>query len=138
MPQAFPQPPSSAAGSGQRLAGQPLVVEVSEATYRMEVIRRSLTLPVLVEMWAESSGPCRELHRVLERLATDSAGTWVLARVDADANPGLRASLEARRIPMVAAMIRGQVVDGFSGILSETELRRWIGRVLQTARQLGL
>ena len=39
---------------------------------------------------------------------------------------------------MVAAMIRGQVVDGFSGILSETELRRWIGRVLQTARQLGL
>jgi pimeloyl-ACP methyl ester carboxylesterase len=138
MPQAFPKPPSSAAGSGQHPAGQPLVVEVSEATYRMEVIRRSLTLPVLVEMWAESSGPCRELHRVLERLATDSAGTWVLARVDADANPGLRASLEARRIPMVAAMIRGQVVDGFSGILSETELRQWIGRVLQTARQLGL
>lgn len=125
-------------GTDQQLAGRPLIVEVSEATYRMEVIRRSLTLPVLVEMWAESSEPCRELHRVLERLVTNSAGTWVLARIDVDVNPGLRASLEAQRIPTVAAMIRGQMVDGFSGTLSEAELRRWIGRVLQAARQLGL
>jgi len=120
------------------IEAQARVVEVSEGTYRMEVIRRSLTSPVLVEMWAESSEPCKELNRVLERLVTDSAGTWVLARVDVEANPGLRASLQARRIPMVAAIIRGQMVDGFSGILPEPELRRWIGRVLQTARQLGL
>jgi thiol-disulfide isomerase/thioredoxin len=132
------RPSSSAAVANQRLAGHALIIEVSDDTYQVEVIRRSLTLPVLVEMWAGSSAPCRQLDHVLERLVIDSAGTWVLARVDVDANPGLMASLEVHRIPMVAAMIRGQIVDGFSGSLPEAELRRWIGRVIQIGRRLGL
>lgn len=68
----------------------------------------------------------------------ESAGKWVLAKVDADANPRLRASLRVQQIPMVAAMIRGQNFDGFYGNPTEADLRRWIGRVLQDARRLRL
>lgn len=132
------RPSSFRAVADQRLASHALIIDVSGDNYQVEVIRRSLTLPVLVEMWTGSSEPCRQLDHVLERLVIESAGTWVLARVDVDANPELMASLEMHRIPMVAAMIRGQIVDGFSGSLPEAELRRWIGRVLQIGRQLGL
>lgn len=136
-------PSSPAVGAGQRPARQrpparPYVVEVSDDTYQVEVIKRSMTLLVLVEMWAESCEPCRQLNPVLERLAMESAGKWVLAKVDADANPRLRASLRVQQIPMVAAMIRGQNFDGFYGNPTEADLRRWIGRVLQDARRLRL
>ena len=76
----------SAAIVGQRLAGQGRIVQVSDDTYQVEVVRRSFTLPVLVEMWAESYEPCRQLNSILERLAIDSAGAWVLAKVDVNAN----------------------------------------------------
>lgn len=126
-------PPSSTASTAQSR-----IVNVSDDTYQTEVIRRSHTLPVLVEAWAESGEPRGQLDLVLERLIANSAGTWMLARVDIEANPGVKASLKVQRTPMVAAIIRGQMVDGFSGAAPEGELRRWVGRVLQAARQLGL
>lgn len=122
--------PSSATGVS--------IVEVFDDTYHEEVIRQSGKRPVLIEAWAESCEPCRQLHPMLEQLARDAAGTWVLAKVNVDVNPKLRRSLDVHRIPMVVAMIRGQRVDGFRGVLSEAALRRWIGRVLETARRLGL
>jgi putative thioredoxin len=62
----------------------------------------------------------------------------MLARIDIEANPGVKASLKVQRTPMVVAIIRGQMVDGFSGAAPEGELCRWVGRVLHAARQLGL
>ena len=145
-----PRARGSAEASSTRMSGvgrsspaasavRPYVVEVSDDTYQAEVIRRSLTLPVLVEMWAESSEPCRKLNSLLEHLAVESAGKWVLAKVDVDANPRLRVALKVQRIPTVAAMIRGQDVASFSSSnLPEAELRRWIGRILETARRFRL
>jgi len=75
---------------------------------------------------------------VLERLAAEAAGDWVLAKVDVDANPQLSAALQVQSIPMVVAVIGGQLVPGFLGALPEAQVRQWLGQVLQVAKQIGL
>src|SRR5436309_1599978 len=75
---------------------------------------------------------------VLERLANEAAGAWVLAKVDVDANPQLSAALQVQSIPMVLGVIGGQLVPGFLGALPEAQVREWLGQVLQVAQQLGL
>jgi putative thioredoxin len=75
---------------------------------------------------------------VLEKLATEAAGEWLLAKVDVDANPQLSAALQVQSIPMVVAVIGGQLVPGFLGALPEAQVRQWLGQVMQVAQQLGL
>jgi putative thioredoxin len=75
---------------------------------------------------------------VLEKLADEAAGDFVLAKVDIDANPQLRAALQVQSIPMVMAVAGGQVVDGFLGAMPEAQVRQWIGQVMQVAAQLGM
>jgi putative thioredoxin len=75
---------------------------------------------------------------VLEKLAAEADGAWVLAKVDIDANPQLSAALQVQSIPMVVAVIAGQIVDGFLGAMPESQVRQWLGQVLQAAEQLGL
>jgi putative thioredoxin len=91
-----------------------------------------------MDLWAEWCGPCKQLSPVLERLATEAAGAWVLAKVDVDANPQLSAALQVQSIPMVLGVIGGQLVPGFLGALPEAQVRQWLGQVLQVAQQLGL
>jgi putative thioredoxin len=75
---------------------------------------------------------------VLEKLANEAAGAWILAKVDVDSNPKLGAALQVQSIPMVVAVIGGQLVDGFLGVLPEAQVRGWIGQILGVAAQLGL
>jgi putative thioredoxin len=75
---------------------------------------------------------------VLEKLADEAAGDFLLAKVDIDANPQLRAALQVQSIPMVMAVAGGQVVDGFLGAMPEAQVRQWIGQVMQVAGQMGL
>jgi putative thioredoxin len=114
------------------------VFDVTEATFEADVLERSRTVPVIMDLWAEWCGPCKQLSPVLERLATEAAGAWVLAKVDVDANPQLSAALQVQSIPMVAGVIGGQLVPGFLGALPEAQVREWLGQVLQVAKQLGL
>jgi putative thioredoxin len=93
---------------------------------------------VIVDLWAEWCEPCKQLGPVLERLAGEAAGDWLLAKVDVDANPQLAAALQVQSIPMVVAVIGGQLVDGFLGALPEAQVRQWINQVLQVADQLGM
>jgi putative thioredoxin len=89
-------------------------------------------------LWAEWCGPCKQLSPVLEKLAIEADGAWVLAKVDIDANPQLRAALQVQSIPMVMAVVGGQVVDGFLGAMPEAQVRQWIGQLMQVADQLGM
>ncbi|MEU7786925.1 MULTISPECIES: tetratricopeptide repeat protein [unclassified Amycolatopsis] len=110
------------------------VIDVTEATFQTEVVERSLRQLVIVDLWAEWCGPCKQLSPVLERLAAESAGAWVVAKVDVDANPRIAQLFGAQSIPTIVAIGGGQPVDAFSGALPEPEIRKWINALLDALR----
>jgi putative thioredoxin len=114
------------------------VFDTGDETFAVDVVERSRSVPVILDLWAEWCGPCKQLSPVLEKLATEAAGQWVLAKVDVDANPQLSAALRVQSIPMVVAVIGGQMVDGFLGALPEAQVREWLSQVLAAAEQLGV
>jgi putative thioredoxin len=118
--------------------GSDFVFEVTDATFNTDVVARSQAAPVVVDLWADWCEPCKQLGPVLERLANEAAGDWLLAKVDVDANPQLSAALQVQSIPMVVAVVGGQIVDGFLGALPEAQVRQWINQILQVADQLGM
>ena len=127
------------AGTGSP-GGQPdgFVFDVSEDTFETDVLERSRTVPVVMDLWAEWCGPCKQLSPILEKLAAEANGAWVLAKVDVDANPQLSAALQVQSIPMVVAVIAGQLVPGFLGALPEAQVRQWLGQLMQAVKQLGM
>jgi thioredoxin len=129
--QSPPQPGAPGSNGG-------LVIEVTEETFNTDVVERSRTTPVIMDLWAEWCGPCKQLSPVLEKLATEAAGQWILAKVDVDANPQLSAALQVQSIPMVVAVVGGQLVDGFLGAMPEGQVRQWIDQVLGAAEKMGM
>jgi len=125
------QSPGTGNGSG-------VVIDVTDETFNTDVVARSRAVPVIVDLWAEWCAPCKQLGPILEKLATEAAGSWVLAKVDVDANPQLSAALQVQSIPMVVAVIGGQLVDGFLGALPEPQVREWLGQIMQVAAQIGI
>jgi len=107
------------------------VIDVTEATFQTEVLERSLSTPVVIDFWADWCEPCKQLSPVLEKLAVEGGGAWVLARVDADANQRLVQMFRVQGLPTVYAVVGGQPVDGFSGVQPEATLRQWIAAVLK-------
>ena len=126
------QPGAPAAADGG------LVIDVTEETFNTDVVERSRTTPVIMDLWAEWCGPCKQLSPVLEKLAAEADGQWILAKVDVDANPQLSAALQVQSIPMVVAVLGGQLVDGFLGAMPEAQVRQWIGQVLGVAEKMGM
>jgi putative thioredoxin len=114
------------------------VFDVTEQTFNTDVALRSRTTPVIIDLWAEWCGPCKQLSPVLEKLANEANGTWVLAKIDVDANPRLAQAFQAQSIPMVVAVIGGQMVDAFLGAMPEAQIRQWLAQVLSVADQLGV
>jgi putative thioredoxin len=114
------------------------VFEVTEETFNDDVALRSRTTPVIVDLWAEWCGPCKQLSPVLEKLANEAAGAWVLAKIDVDANPRLAQAFQAQSIPMVVAIIGGQMVDAFLGAMPEAQVKQWLTQVLAVGEQLGV
>ncbi|WP_103350412.1 tetratricopeptide repeat protein [Amycolatopsis sp. CA-128772] len=129
-------PPARPAGDGPPRPGGEgeAVIDVTEATFQAEVVERSLRQLVVVDLWAEWCGPCKQLSPVLERLAAESGGAWVVAKVDVDANPRIAQLFGAQSIPTIVAIAGGQPVDAFSGALPEPEIRKWISSLLDALR----
>jgi putative thioredoxin len=114
------------------------VFDVTEQTFNTDVAQRSRTTPVIIDLWAEWCGPCKQLSPVLEKLANEANGAWVLGKIDVDANPRLAQAFQAQSIPMVVAIIGGQMVDAFLGAMPEAQIRQWLTQVLAVADQLGV
>jgi len=128
----------AAARAAESPAAGSHVIEVTEASFQAEVIDRSFQVPVLIDLWADWCQPCKQLSPVLEKLAAEGGGSWVLAKVDTEANPRIAQALQVQSIPTVYAVIGGQLVPGFQGALPEPQVREFVGAVLSAAQQANL
>ncbi|MFV0319460.1 MAG: tetratricopeptide repeat protein [Microbacterium sp.] len=114
-----------------------LVMDVTDQMFP-QVLEFSRRVPVVVDLWAEWCGPCKQLSPILEKVVTELAGRVVLAKVDVDANPQLAQAFRAQSIPMVVALVAGQPVPLFTGAVPEQQVRDVFAQLLQVAQQNGV
>jgi len=113
--------------------GGSYVIDVTESTFQAEVIDRSFQVPIILDLWAEWCQPCKQLSPVLERLAAEGNGAWILAKVDIDSNPQLAEGLQVQSIPAVKAVLQGALAAEFNGALPEAEVRKFLAAVVAAA-----
>jgi putative thioredoxin len=107
-------------------AVSPHVFDATTAAFQLEVLEKSLDTPVLVDFWAPWCGPCKSLGPILEKLAGDFNGAFLLAKVDVDKEQQLAAYFQIRSVPTVMLVKGGQIVDGFPGALPEAQIRQFL------------
>jgi putative thioredoxin len=107
--------------------------DVTTADFKEKVFDASMTVPVVVDFWAEWCGPCKVLKPILEKLADEYGGRFILAKVDSDANAELAGHFGVRSIPTVVAIVEGQIVDGFTGAKTEGQIREFLDKFVAPA-----
>ncbi|MGW5599459.1 tetratricopeptide repeat protein [Streptomyces rochei] len=112
-----------------------LVIDVDEARFESDVLQRSTEVPVVIDFWAEWCEPCKQLSPVLERLAVEYNGRFLLAKIDVDANQMLMQQFGVQGIPAVFAVVAGQALPLFQGAASETQIRQTLDQLVQVAEQ---
>ncbi len=116
----------------------PVVVDVSDAGFQTDVMDLSMQVPVVLDLWATWCGPCKTLSPILEKLADEYAGRWVLAKVDVDANPAIAQAFQVQSIPSVFAVVGGRPLPLFQGALPEQQVRAYLEELLKLAEANGV
>ncbi|MHB1552907.1 MAG: tetratricopeptide repeat protein [Acidimicrobiales bacterium] len=109
------------------------MADVTDATFQSEVLERSKTVPVVVDLWAPWCGPCRTLGPMLEQAVAATGGAVELAKVNVDENPQVAATFRVQSIPAVFALRDGEVVDGFIGAVPQAQVEEFVGRLAPAA-----
>ncbi len=107
-------------------------LDVSQADFEQKVVAASFNQPVVIDFWAPWCAPCKVLKPVLEKLAAEYGGKFVLAKVNSDENPEISARYAVRGIPAVKAMVDGKIVNEFTGALPESAVREWLDKIIPT------
>jgi len=132
--------PAASASGGAPATGAAIADVVVDATDESfgQILELSRTVPVVVDLWAEWCGPCKQLSPIIEKVTRELNGRVLLAKVDVDANPQLAQGFRAQSIPMVVALIAGQPVPMFTGAVPEEQVREVFAQLLQLAAQNGV
>lgn len=112
-----------------------MIFDTTDATFQTDVLERSLTVPVVVDLWAPWCGPCKTLGPILEKVVSETEGRVVLAKVDVDQNPQIAQAFKAQSIPAVHAIIDGALGPNFLGAMPEEKVREWVHSLLPTREQ---
>ncbi len=115
-----------------------MATDVTDASFQSDVIDRSTTHPVVVDLWAPWCGPCRTLSPILEQVIEDTDGQVELVKVNVDENPQVSAAFRVQGIPAVYAVADGKVVDGFVGAQPEAQVREFVSRLLPSEAEQAL
>jgi len=107
-----------------------MAIDVTDATFETEVVARSETVPVIVDLWAPWCGPCRTLTPIIEKVVAETNGKAVLVKINIDENPQAAAAFRVQSIPAVYALRNGQVVNGFIGAQGEDAVRKFVAAVM--------
>lgn len=113
-------------------------IDVTDATFPVDVVERSKQVPVVVDLWAEWCGPCKSLGPILEKVIDETGGKVVLAKVDIDANRQTADAFQVQSIPAVYALKDGKVVNGFVGAQPEASVREFVASLLPTEAEESL
>lgn len=121
------------------VAWTPVTIDVTDATFQADVVERSHTTPVIIDLWAPWCGPCRQLGPVIEDAVAATDGDVVLAKVNVDDNPSVAAAFKVQSIPAVYAMKDAKVVDGFLGAKPPAEVVEFVQKLVpsETDRQVA-
>ncbi|EMP55291.1 thioredoxin domain-containing protein [Marinobacter santoriniensis NKSG1] len=117
------------------MSNSPYVFDATMENFQQEVMDASATTPILVDVWAEWCAPCKQLMPLLQKLADEYAGAFMLAKVNADEQQQLTASLGVRSLPTVILVKDGQAVDGFNGALPESEIRKVLDKHVEAPKE---
>jgi putative thioredoxin len=112
------------------MQAEPVVIEATDANFMQAVVEESTRRPVVVDLWAAWCAPCRTLGPILETVAAERGGRFLLAKLDVDANPYTAGQFGVQSIPTVVAFSDGRPVDGFVGAIPESMVNEFIDRVL--------
>jgi len=116
----------------------PVVIDVTTDSFEADVVLQSKSVPVIIDLWATWCEPCKQLSPILESLAHEYAGRWVLAKIDVDAQQQIAAAFQVQSIPAVFVAVAGQVAPLFQGAMPEVQVRQVIEAVLQQAASIGV